>query len=285
MGQVTARETGSIGVVSEEVAGALRDVAAAAGRLMALMPGEGPPPGGSLTVVGTGIRAMTQLTVEAIAAIASAEVVVHVVGEPTQEEALSTINPAAESLTHHYADGLERSATYEAMVQQILAAAMAGKRTVAAFYGHPGVFTYPSHEAVRRARAAGIPARMLPAVSAEDCMWADLGVDPGDGCQAYEATDFLYFNRRVDPMAHLLLWQVGGIGNMTGSAGYDEGAFVPLIAKLLKTFPPGHRVTLYEAPFTAGGPFRGESMPLAQLAGWQFTPATTLYIPPLVRRY
>ncbi len=271
--------------VSADVAAALRDLAAASARLMALLPGEAPPRGGSLTVIGTGIRAITQLTTEAMAAIASAEVLVHVIGEPVQEEALRSINPAAASLTHYYADGLERSATYEAMVQHILGAVMAGKRTVAAFYGHPGVFTYPSHEAVRRARAAGLPARMLAGVSAEDCLWADLGIDPGDGCQAYEATDFLYFDRQVDPRAHLLLWQAGAIGNVYGSAGYDPGLFPALVAKLVRTYGPGHVATLYEAPFTAGAPFRAEGVPLAGLAGWRFTLATTLYVPALRRAY
>ena len=81
----------------------------------------------------------------------------------------------------YYGEGLERMHTYEAMVQHILAEVVASKRVVAAFYGHPGVCTYPTHESVRRARAAGLPARMLPAVSAEDCLFADLGVDPRTG--------------------------------------------------------------------------------------------------------
>src|SRR5581483_2031621 len=128
--------------VSADVAAALRDLAAASARLMALLPGEAPPGGGSLTVIRPGIRAITQLTTEAMAAIASAEVLVHVIGEPVQEEALRSINPAAASLTHYYANRLEQSATYEAMVQHILGAAITGKQTVAAFYRHPGVFTY-----------------------------------------------------------------------------------------------------------------------------------------------
>jgi uncharacterized protein YabN with tetrapyrrole methylase and pyrophosphatase domain len=271
---------------TSEATAALADVASAAVRLMELLPGEAPPPGGSLTVVGTGIRAMTQLTVEALAAMATADVLLHVIGEPIQEEALLAVNPTAETLTGYYADGLERSATYEAMVQHILGAVREGKRTVAAFYGHPGVFTYPSHESVRRARAAGLPARMLPAVSAEDCLWADLGVDPGDGNQAYEATDFMWFDRYVDPMAHLLLWQVGSLGNWTyESTGYDLSSFPSLVQKLLRTYPPEHPVTVYEAPFHAGAPPRIVRVPLSQLAGWQVTPATTLYLPPLRRAY
>src|SRR3954471_23517112 len=79
-----------------------------------------PPPGGSLTVVGTGIRAIGQLTIESLAAMASAEALFHVVGEPVQEEALRLINPTSQTLTGYYVDGMDRLATYEAMVQTIV---------------------------------------------------------------------------------------------------------------------------------------------------------------------
>ena len=261
---------------------ALVEVARAAVRLIAAVQPGATPPGGSLTVVGTGIRAVTQLTVEALAAMASAEVLLHVIGEPVQEAAILAINPHAESMTGLYADGLVRNATYEAMVQQVLAAVAAGRRTVAAFYGHPGVFTYPSHESVRRARAAGHPARMLPAVSAEDCLYADLGIDPGDGCQAYEATSFLLQSHPVDPSAHLLLWQVGTIGNWTyESAGYDLRSFPALVAKLLRLYPPAHPVTVYEASFDPAGLARVLTLPLAALDASLLSPATTLHIAPL----
>lgn len=256
--------------------------AAAAAKLYAAIGGIEPPPGGSLTVVGTGIRAISQLTVEALAEMVNAEALFHVIGEPLQEAALRTINPAAEELTGYYVDGMERSATYEAMVQHVLEAVFAGKRTVAAFYGHPGVFTYPSHESVRRARAAGYPARMLPAVSAEDCLFADLGIDPADGCQAFEATDFLLQPRRVDPRSHLILWQVGTIGNWTyESGGYDLQSFPGLVHKLAGMYPPGHPATVYEAPFEPSASARVERMPILRLNALRLTPATTLHIPPV----
>lgn len=258
----------------------LADAAAAAARLTAAFTGDARPQGGSLTVVGTGIRAVGQLTVESLAAMAEAEALLHVIGEPMQEEALRAINPAAETMTGFYVDGMERSATYEAMVQRVLAEVTAGKRTVAAFYGHPGVFTYPSHESVRRARAAGYPARMLPAVSAEDCLFADLGIDPADGCQSYEATDLLYRDRPVDPRAHLVIWQVGTLGNWTyESTGYDLASFPMLVRKLLAVYPPWHPATIYEAPFHPTGSARVLRLPIAHLHGSQMTPATTLHVP------
>lgn len=260
----------------------LSEVAAAATRLMATLQPGAAPVGGSLTVIGTGIRAITQLTIEALAAMATAEVLLHVIGEPLQEDAILAINPNARTMTGYYADGLDRGATYEAMVQEVMAAVASGKRTVLAFYGHPGVFTYPSHESVRRARAAGFPVRMLPAVSAEDCLVADLGIDPGDGCQSYEATSFLLQHHPLDPTAHLLLWQVGSIGNWTyESTGYDLSALPALVQQLLQFFPPEHPVTVYEASFEPRGLPRILNMPLSQLDASHVTTASTLHIPPL----
>lgn len=260
----------------------LVDAAAASAKLVNVLAGDTRPRGGSLTVVGTGIRAIRQLTIEALAVMAEAEALLHVVGEPIQEEALATINPVAQTLTGYYRDGQERSLTYEAMVQRVLADVSSGKRTVAAFYGHPGVFTYPSHESVRRARAAGFPARMLPAVSAEDCLFADLGIDPGDGCQSFEATDLVFRDRPFDPHAHLVLWQVGTLGNWTyESMDYDLRAFPMLVNKLLMVYPPGHRATVYEAPFHPAGGARVLRLPIAELEGSQMTPASTIHVPPI----
>jgi uncharacterized protein YabN with tetrapyrrole methylase and pyrophosphatase domain len=260
---------------------ALHEAAQAAVRVMAALDQPRPRAGGSLTVIGTGIRAITQLTIESLAAMAEADVLLHVIGEPIQEEAILAINPRAQTLCHYYADGVDRSNTYEAMVQDIVGAVAAGKRTVAAFYGHPGVFTYPSHEAVRRARAAGFPARMLPAVSAADCLYADLGIDPGDGSQAFEATDFVFGRHRIDPAAHLLIWQVGSIGNYTyESSGYDMSMFPMLVGRLMQLYPPGHAVTIYEAAFDPKAGPRVMRLPLAHLHPSQVTLATTLHVPP-----
>ena len=77
------------------------------------------------------------------------------------------------------------------MADAIVAEVELGKTVCAVFYGHPGVFARPSHLAIERTRALGHRAEMLPAVSAEDCLFADLGVDPGDGCQSFEATNFV----------------------------------------------------------------------------------------------
>ena len=46
----------------------------------------------------------------------------------------------------------------------------------------------------------GFNAQMLAGISAEDCLFADLGLDPGkNGCQSFEATDFLIRRRQFEP--------------------------------------------------------------------------------------
>jgi Tetrapyrrole (Corrin/Porphyrin) Methylases len=84
------------------------------------------------------------------------------------------------------------------MVNRIIKYVKRDLRVCAVFYGHPGVFCTPSHESIRIARKLGYRATMLPAISAEDCLFADLGVDPGKhGCQSFEATDFLVYGLPV----------------------------------------------------------------------------------------
>ena len=60
---------------------------------------------------------------------------------------------------------------------------------------------------------------MLPGISAEDCLFADLGVDPAEaGCQSYEATRFLERRPAIEPRAALILWQIGVVGSANHSA-------------------------------------------------------------------
>lgn len=88
-----------------------------------------------------------------------------------------------------------------------------GLDVVGAFYGHPGVFVNPSHRALAIAKSEGYRAKMLPGVSAEDCLFADLGIDPANpGCLTYEASDFLLREKPLNIYCHLVLWQVGCIG-------------------------------------------------------------------------
>ena len=236
---------------------------------------------GSLTIVGTGIQLGTHLTREARLLLETADVVLSLVAEPAMQSVLERLNPETRSLHDHYELGKNRGEAYEAMVEEILGPVREGKNVVAAFYGHPGVFVAPSHEAIRTARAEGYPATMLPGISAEDCLFADLGVDPSRfGCQSYEATDFLVHRRRIDPTAALVLWQIGTVGSVAAAAAAQTTGLPVLVEVLLEHYPPAHEVTVYEAsPYPGFDPLV-RTVPLGELSAEHVTALSTLYVPP-----
>lgn len=257
--------------------------AAALGTKTAEGPGSNGKHKGSLVVVGTGIRTVGHLTMEAVAWIKQADKVLYVVGDPVAELMLKELNPGgAESLTGMYAEGKQRIETYNQMVERTLECLRAGMLTCMACYGHPGVFVYPSHESIRRARAEGYSARMLPGISSEDCLFADLGVDPGiSGCQSYEATDFLLNGRVIDPSSSVVLWQIGVVGDATFKAsGYDLSAMPLLVERLLAIYPASHPMYLYEAAVFHGCDPIIRPITAAELAYGPLSPGYTLYIPP-----
>ena len=206
-------------------------------------------------------------------------------GDVVAVRSIERLNANVRSLHGHYRPGRIRAETYEAIVEDILTAVRSERKICVALYGHPGVFAQPAHEAIVRARAEGYSARMLPAVSAEDCLFADLGVDPGaTGCQSYEATDFLMRQRRIDTSAALVLWQVGVVGNLTYAPEGDASRLPVLVDYLCTLYPREHEVALYEAsPFPGCDPIVKRPI-LAHVTRSKVSPATTMYIPPLKTR-
>jgi hypothetical protein len=236
---------------------------------------------GSLTIVGTGIQS-GQMTIAARDAIQGADKLLYFVADRAAKDYLRSLNPTAESLESFYGHDKERLVTYMEMVERMLEEVRRGLNVCVAVYGHPGVFAIPAHEAIRRAREAGISATMLPGISAEDCLFADLGVDPGlPGCQSFEATDFLVHRRQFDVTVSLILWQIGVIGIQTGDFRNNASRNLDVLAEYLAGFyGPDHRVVLYEASANPAVDCRAERMTLGALAGARVSILSTLYVAP-----
>lgn len=240
---------------------------------------------GTLIIVGTGIQLAGQTTLAARRAIEGAERVLFGVVDPWTAQWVRSLNAAAEPLPYGQGTGARRL-VYNEMVERIIAPLREGKRVCAVFYGHPGVFTRASHEALRRAREEGFEAHMLPGVSFLDCLYADLGVDPGrEGCHVFEATDFLVRRRRFDVHSPLVLCQVGSIGHLgffdAADTGRIQRGLAVLTEELLRHFPPTHEAVLYEAALLPVEPPRMERIPLQALASARVSDISTLYVPPL----
>ena len=238
-------------------------------------------PPGSLIVVGTGIRVGIQLTDEARDAIEHADEVLFLAAEPVAAGVVRRLNPRARALDHLYEPGVERRRVYEAMVEEIMAPVRNGLSVCAAFYGHPGVFGTPGHAAVRQARTEGYEAVMLPGISAEDCLFADLGIDPGtNGCQSYEATHFLVRRPAIETGAVLVLWQVSVLGRSDCVTEPDLTQLPLLVERLLELYPRDHEVIAYEASPYPVADANVRRVPLASLAAADLPWLATIVLGP-----
>ena len=242
------------------------------------------PKKGSLAVVGTGIEAMGQMTESARREIRRAQKLFYV-ADPVTARAILDVNPRGVSLNEMYDTGKHRLKTYAQMTERVLHEVRRGHRVCLASYGHPGVFAIPTHAAVKMARAEGYRAAMLPAVSADACLIADLGIDPAsDGLLSFEATDFLVRRRKPDPACGLLLWQVGVVGRLDYPDGpVDRKKLAVLTKRLLQTYPKNHRATMYEASSLPGFPPQIEEVRIGALHQADVSPVTTMYVPPARR--
>lgn len=238
---------------------------------------------GRFVAVGLGMMLGAHLSPRARSEIAHADVVFGLVSDPIVELWLQDMRPDLRSLQPYYAEGKRRTDSYEEMILAMLAEVRAGRSVCGVFYGHPGVFAQVPHHTVRRVRAEGFEADMQPGISAEDCLYADLGIDPGTfGCQHYEASQLMFYRRRLDPSAYLVLWQIGLAGDRS-VARYGTGApYRRLLIELLEAegYPPEHEVVIYEAATLPIAAPRIERIPLAALVEADLHLQTTLVVPP-----
>ena len=213
------------------------------------------PKKGSLTIVGSGIELVRDTTIGARMAIENAEKVLILVTDPASELWIRKLNSNVESLFDCYVEGRPRLEAYKKMVGRILDNVKKGLEVCTVFYGHPGVFVQPAHEAIRIAKLEGFDARMLPGISAEDCLFADIGLDPGKhGCQSFEATDFLVRKRKFDPKSPLILWQIGTIGDLyyhknSQNSDIAQRGLLVLTRVLEKHYDKDHEVIIYQASY------------------------------------
>jgi siroheme synthase len=239
-------------------------------------------PAGSLVCVGIGMTLGSHISPLARSHIEQADVVFAGVSDGVVEQWIARMHPDVRSLQPYYAEGKPRPQTYREMVAALLTEVRAGKRVCGVFYGHPGVFAWAPHKAIEVARAEGFRAHMEPGISAEDCLYADLGIDPGTrGCQHFAASQILYYRRRIDPSAWLVLWQAGLVGDRSQTRFATGPAYRQVLADVLaRDYPPEHEVIVYRAATLPFQRPRIERTTLARLPGAALGMADTLAIPP-----
>ena len=164
------------------------------------MTAAAPLPGlGEVVFVGTGFSLVTQTTPEALAAMQRADKLFHVVAEPAAAVWMNSLTRCGIPRGPLPRGGKPRRETYREIVDSVLAHVRLGKKVCVALYGDPTVGCDPTQMLLAHGREEGFAVRILPGISSDACLYADLGIDPmEDGIQAYEASLFVQRRPRID---------------------------------------------------------------------------------------
>jgi precorrin-6B methylase 1 len=235
-----------------------------------------------LTIVGLGLQYYTDLTLGAKQAIESAEQVLYLSSDELTSSFINELNGSSEDLFQLYRDGRDRDQIYQDISRAIMGSVERFSDVCVAFYGHPTLLVTPLQTILPELRHSGVRVTILPGVSAEDWLFASIGLDPSErGWQSYEATEFLIHRHEICLTSYLVLWQVGAVG--TGKYYSIEGvmpAFSSLLRKLLDIYPQSTNCTLFEAsPFLPFDPIMDRVL-LGHLTSDAVTKRTTILIHP-----
>ncbi len=241
---------------------------------------------GSLVNVGLGMTLGAHITPISRSFIEKADVVFVAASDSLIVDWVKTMNTDVRALDVYYKEGTSRAITYEKAINAIMNEVRNGKQVCGAFYGHPGVFSWAPHRLVEIAKEEGFVAHMEPGISAEDCLYSDIGIDPGDvGCSHYGATQFMCHEIDYSESAYLVLWQVSLSGDQSLKKFSTNPTYRQLLVdKLLEKYPEKHKVILYECAVLPIDKPRIDTFKLINLSDQQVSIKTTLIIPPINNR-
>ncbi len=239
---------------------------------------------GKFIAIGSGIKGISHMTMESVSWIKEADIVCYCVSDPATIVWIKQNAKSEQDLYSLYADDKKRIDTYHDMVDIMCGYVREGKTVAGVFYGHPGLFCYPTHTAITRLTQEGYRAWMLPGVSAVDCLFADAGFDPAArGIQMLEATDMLLRNRVLLTDSHVVLWQIGCVGDIGFRfKGYDGRNLGSLMDYLYRFYTEDTRVLHYVASTFPVCDAMLNWIRLGDLPDDKPTGISTLYIPPQI---
>ncbi|HAT1815655.1 SAM-dependent methyltransferase [Legionella pneumophila serogroup 1] len=235
-----------------------------------------------LIVVGSGIKSISHLTEETKRVIQEADKVLYLVNEDILKQWIQREAKNSESLDSIYFSSDKRIEAYQALTNHIIEEYLKVSTLCVVFYGHPSIFADSALNAVREIKKNSGEAIILPAVSAQDCLFSDLEIDPGDqGCFSIEATELVLFERNIDIYGHLILWQVANFGRIDGE---QTNTLSILKDYLYGYYPADYSICLYEAPSLPTYRPRIDWIQLCKLDQAVISSITSVYIPPIKKK-
>lgn len=165
---------------------------------------------GSVHVLGFGVRAVAQITLESNYLLQQMEKVFHCERDRRISEFLANVGCTEVSLKHLYEDGRGREEAYQDICDTIVEAARAGAKCAYLAPGNPiflNTVVFKMRELTARHE---IPFFVYSGVSSIDTLLTDLFIPvEATGLQCFEATHFVRMKPAIDQRVPLLLFQPG----------------------------------------------------------------------------
>jgi uncharacterized protein YabN with tetrapyrrole methylase and pyrophosphatase domain len=198
-----------------------------------------------LYLVGLGIRGPGQITRETEAILRRCTRIYYAHTDPAVGAYLRQLCPRVLSLRRYQGDGKSHRRTYKAIAAAVTRSATLRPPVAFAIFGHPLVYVSLANWLLARP-PRGLRVKALPAVSALDCLFVDLRLDPADaGLQMYDANQLLLRRRPLQPDVPCLIWQPAGVESTYATTAWSRPQrFHRLRDYLLGFYPKEHRVVL-----------------------------------------
>jgi uncharacterized protein YabN with tetrapyrrole methylase and pyrophosphatase domain len=235
-------------------------------------------------IVGLGIVNVRQITHEVDEALRRSREVLLVAQSFGMIEYLNQFCSNVTDLSVAYHEGDNRMNAYNMMTAKVIEASLDHPPVTFALYGHPLVFAWPPFQILRMAPLFNLRVKILPGISAMDCLFIDLKLDPAGGLQIYEATDILLRQRPLQPDVACLIWQIGAVETQLYSMATSKPErFKRIKNYLLKYYPLEHKViAVYSSSFPLVPSLLTEfALRDFEAYSQEIHPGATLYIPPL----
>ena len=239
-----------------------------------------------LALVGSGIKSISHFTTEFKTYTTQADKVLYLVNEPITKQWIQRYCKLSEALDPIYFSEKNRQTAYNKIRDKILSELEIYPFITVVLYGHPTVFADPGLQAIMIAQNNSVETVILPGISTESCLYADLKIDPGQfGCFHIEATELLLYDKIIDPTSHICIWQLGMLGNSSVPLPNQTPNHLKLLVNKLKNYyPKEHNAILYEASMYPGVEPKIHTFPLGDMEIQNIGTLSTLYIKPLPQR-
>jgi len=201
-----------------------------------------------LALVGTGIKTVSHLTEEAKGYICNCDKVLYLVNEPLLEIYIKKLAKLSETLETVYFKSELREKVYNNIAKKIHKELEKFDSICVVIYGHPCFFSTPGLLALSYLENS-IKTVVCPAISAQDCLYADLRFDPASGgMQTFDATEYLLYDKLIDTSSHIVIYQISMVGNLClPTSKVNMEAIIFIKKKLLNIYGKGKKAFIYES--------------------------------------